>query len=162
MAAVAVALVWTPIRIQDVEPFRFFVTPADEAAMAWIRTHTPEDARFAVNTVFWMPELPHGTDAGYWIPYLTGRRMSAAVMLLAQADQSVIDAVVADSQAAVAVAEDPTAVDQLVARGITYLYAGALGNFGGPAFDVAAIAAQPGVEVVYQDGPVAVLKLAGP
>ncbi len=161
VGCVVAALIWTPVRARDVEPFRYFVTPADEQAMLWIRENTPPDARFAVNTLFWLPEMPHGTDAGYWIPYLTGRQMSAGVMLLNLADQAEIDRVVADSLAAVAVAADPAALDQLVARGITYVYVGALGNFGGAAFDVAELAAQPGVEVVYQDGPVAVLHLTG-
>jgi NADH:ubiquinone oxidoreductase subunit 6 (subunit J) len=156
------ALIWTPIRARDVEPFRFFVTPADERAMRWIRTHTPPDARFAVNTLFWLPQMPHGTDAGYWLPYLADRQMSAGVMLLNLADRAEIARVVADSQAVVALAQDPTAVNQLTARGITYLYAGALGNFGGPAFDVAQLALQPGIEVVYQDGPVAILHLVAP
>lgn len=161
-AAIVAALVWTPIRAGDVEPFRYFVTPADARALAWVRDNTPADARFAVNTLFWLPQMPHGTDAGYWIPYLTGRTMTAGVMLLDLADQSEIERVVADSHAAVAVAADPTQVGELSARGVTYLYAGALGNFGGPAFDVDKLAAQPGVEIVYQEGAVAVLKLPEP
>ena len=60
-------------------------TGEDIAAMEWIRGHTEPDALFAVNTYFWLPHHPHGTDAGYWIPYFTGRQMTAAVMLLSGA-----------------------------------------------------------------------------
>lgn len=52
-------------RIQAVEPFRYFVQPADVIAMDWINTNTPSDAVFAVNTWFWLTNAPHGTDAGY-------------------------------------------------------------------------------------------------
>ena len=55
-------------RVTGLEEFRFFVTPADVAAMDWINQNLPQDAAFAVNTYNWLG-TPHGTDAGYWIPY---------------------------------------------------------------------------------------------
>jgi hypothetical protein len=90
-AVVAFALlagfVTSHARVADIEPYRFFVTDEDVAAMDWIRENTPEDAVFAVNTYFWLPRAPHGTDAGYWIPYFTGRKTTAGVMLLSLAHQ---------------------------------------------------------------------------
>ena len=55
-AAVLVILVGLGIisarqRIKDIEPFRFFVTPADVEAMAWIRANTTEEAVFGINTL---------------------------------------------------------------------------------------------------------------
>jgi hypothetical protein len=56
-----------------IEPDNGFVRPADLAAMEWISQNTPADARFHIATHFWTPVVAHGLDAGYWIPYLTGR-----------------------------------------------------------------------------------------
>ncbi|HXF60391.1 MAG TPA: hypothetical protein VNK95_02165 [Caldilineaceae bacterium] len=162
----AAALAFAPVRVQDVEPYRYFVTPDDLAALAWIRDHTPPGARFAVNTVFWLPEMPHGADAGYWIPYFTGRQMTAGVMLLNLAAPAYREEVVALSKAAAALAEsgsDPARAGAAVAAlrelGVAYVYAGARGNFAGPAFDPDRLAATPGVKIVFRRGRAAVAQL---
>jgi hypothetical protein len=50
------------------------VTEADMAAMAWIQEETPQDARFLVNSFpAYGGTLIAGTDAGWWLPLLTGR-----------------------------------------------------------------------------------------
>lgn len=50
-------------------------TKADEAAMAWIRENTPPQAKFLVNSFFaYGGSLVAGSDGGWWIPLLTGRR----------------------------------------------------------------------------------------
>jgi hypothetical protein len=41
--------------------------------MDWIRHNTPEDASFLINARHWQLGTYVGTDAGYWIPRLTGR-----------------------------------------------------------------------------------------
>jgi hypothetical protein len=159
VAVVVAAVAFVPVRVRDIEPARFFVTPEDLEAMAWIREHTAEDALFAVNTTFWLPKLPHGTDAGYWIPYLTGRQMTAAVMLLNLAEPEYEDRIVALSQAATAAAADPAALPALRELGVDYIYAGVWGNAAGPAFDPDRLAAQPGVEIVFRKGRAAVARL---
>ena len=81
-----IGLLFAVIRVGDIEPYRYFVTASDVKAMSWISNNVPADARFAVNTDFWLPDMPHGTDGGYWIPYFTGRDITAAVMLLSLAN----------------------------------------------------------------------------
>lgn len=63
---------WLP---NVVEPGRQLLTPADERAMQWIRDNVPTNARFVVNTFpAYGGSLVAGTDGGWWIPLLTGRR----------------------------------------------------------------------------------------
>lgn len=51
------------------------VTHADMAAMRWIRTHIPPDARFLVNSFpAYSGYLLAGSDAGWWIPLLAERQ----------------------------------------------------------------------------------------
>jgi hypothetical protein len=46
---------------------------ADVAALEWIDLHTPEDARFLINTTPWGYGLYRGMDGGAWIMPYTGR-----------------------------------------------------------------------------------------
>jgi hypothetical protein len=79
-AALAVALgavcMWGTLWLRDVaDPAQQMLTPADERAMAWIRDNTPADARILVNSFpAYGGSLIAGTDGGWWIPLLTGRR----------------------------------------------------------------------------------------
>jgi hypothetical protein len=51
------------------------VTPADLAAMDWIRANIPNDARFLVDGfLIYNGRSVVGSDAGWWIPLLTGRQ----------------------------------------------------------------------------------------
>lgn len=54
-------------------PITILFTRSDERAIQWIVTHTPEDARFLVNTFEWYPSVFVPTDGGAWIPYFTQR-----------------------------------------------------------------------------------------
>lgn len=48
-------------------------TGSDLEALKWIETHTPEDARFFVNTTYWGFDVYRGVDGGGWILPMTGR-----------------------------------------------------------------------------------------
>ena len=51
------------------------VSRGDEVAMAWIRQTTPDDAVFLVNGfLIYDGSSAVGSDAGWWIPLLAGRR----------------------------------------------------------------------------------------
>ena len=48
-------------------------TRSDKVALQWINTHTPENARFFINTVGWSANNYRGVDGGGWILPSTGR-----------------------------------------------------------------------------------------
>jgi hypothetical protein len=56
------------------DPAHMLVTDADLHAMQWIREHTPETAKFLVNSFpAYGGNATVGSDAGWWIPILAGR-----------------------------------------------------------------------------------------
>ncbi len=75
-AIVAVAVVALALARREVVDRQFaLVTPADEAAMAWIRAHTAPAAVFLVSSFDAFGDtVQAGDDAGWWLPVLTGRR----------------------------------------------------------------------------------------
>jgi hypothetical protein len=130
--------------------------------MDWIRNNTEPEATFAVNTYFWLPHHPHGTDAGYWIPYFTGRHMTAAVMLLAGATQEYKSRVVQMSKAVERLAVDHSTLDELRALGVGYIYIGANGDFSGPALNAAQLGQSRDAVLIYQTPRVSILEIQSP
>jgi hypothetical protein len=147
------------LRVLDIEPHRHFVTAEDVEAMHWITANTDEDALFAVNTYFWFPHHPHGTDAGYWIPYFTGRDITAAVMLLSLATPDYQASVVELSEAAEDLTVEGSSLDELRSLGVDYIYIGAKGDFSGPSLDAVQLRNDANAKLVYQTPHVAILEL---
>jgi len=59
-----------------VDPFFQMVTPEDLEAFKWIRENTPRKAKFIINGFLVYKETAAaGSDAGWWLPYFTGRRV---------------------------------------------------------------------------------------
>ncbi|MCA1554024.1 MAG: hypothetical protein LC737_06570, partial [Chloroflexi bacterium] len=57
------------------DPSFQLLTPADWRAMQWIRDNTPQDSRFLVNSFpAFGGTLLAGSDGGWWLPLLTGRK----------------------------------------------------------------------------------------
>lgn len=146
-------------RVREVEPFRFFVTEPDLQAMQWINENLPPDAIFAVNTHYWLATTPHGTDAGYWLPYFTNRHMTAAVMVLSLGSYDYMAQVLKTSALVKRLESDPSAADDLLARGIHYVYIGEKGNFAGPGLQADALVQSGHAVLLYQVGQVAILEL---
>jgi hypothetical protein len=146
--------------VMKAEDYRFYVTPADEAAMNWIRVNTPPDARFAINTYFWQPRGAIGTDGGYWIPYFTGRQTTAGSMLTGEGSPEYGEEIHRMSKAAEKLAEDSAALDELRALGVDYVYIGAKGNSLGQPLRPTRLGKEPGVERVYQQDGVTILRLS--
>jgi hypothetical protein len=158
-AVVLLALPFTYARARDVEPYRYFVTDADVRAMQWINANTPPDAAFAINTAFWLPTAPLGTDAGYWIPYFTQRRTNTGVMLANMADQEQVQQMLALSHLADDLDQDPTLLARLRDLGYRYVYIGAQGNYNGGGLDADSLLESGLAARVYQDGPVSILRI---
>ncbi|HET7376510.1 MAG TPA: hypothetical protein VFK30_07370, partial [Anaerolineae bacterium] len=160
MAMVSVAaFVGSHTAVMQVEPYRYVVTEADMTAMAWINGHTPTDAWFAVNTTFWTPDAPMGTDAGYWIPYFTQRSTTASSNLFSLGSKEYADRIRHMSQAAADLATNNAALDTLRELGVTYIYIGAKGNFDGPGLVPKKIRQVSGIDVVYQQNGVTILRI---
>jgi hypothetical protein len=159
VVACAGGLAAAPTRAQEVEPYRYFVTSADVQAMAWIRDHTPVDARFAVNTTFWLPLSPHGTDGGYWISYFTGRATTVGVMLNSLGSPQYLAEVVAQSTAVEQLAQNPAALEALHRAGVSYIYIGQRGDFSGSGLNPAMLRTYPQLKLVYERDGVTIFQL---
>lgn len=150
-------------RVGEMEPDNLFVAEADVRAMAWIRDNLPPDAVFAVNTYNWLGTTPGGTDAGYWLPYFTRRGMTAAVMLTSLGGQTYHREVLETAALVAQLEGDPAqiagVVDNLLARGVRYVYIGANGHFSEPILKVDSLLQSGRATLLYQDGPVAILEL---
>jgi hypothetical protein len=150
VSVLTISFVFSYVRASDVEPYRYFVTDADVTAMAWINTHTPPGALFAINTHLWLPRTPIGTDGGYWIPYFTGRTTTAGNMLFDQSGADYRSRVSDMSETVVRLAADNTALDDLRKMGVDYIYVGAKGNFSGKALSSAQLSQAAGISEIYQ------------
>jgi hypothetical protein len=163
---VVIVLAWVAgfvashVRVTDIELYRHFVTPEDVKAMQWIRENTPEDALFAVNTYFWLPQAPHGTDAGYWIPYFTGRRTTAGVMLLHLGFKDYKSKIVSASQSVEQLEDDLLALSDLRAQGVDYIYIGRKGDFSGSGLKADELNRIQGVNQLYRNGSVTILQIS--
>jgi hypothetical protein len=148
-------------RAIEILPHYHFVKPADIPAMNWISANTPPDAYFAVNTFFYSPEHIYGIDAGYWIPYFTGRKTTAGTMLFTLADTDYRSELIAMSRAARQLEDDNAALEDLRRLGIKYIYIGIgqPGNFGSPGLNVDRLLQAPEVAVVYQADGVTILRI---
>ena len=149
-------------RISQLEPYRFLVKSEDLKAMAWIKQNTPTDATFAVNTYFWLPGLPHGTDAGYWIPYLASRQTTAGVMLFGLGTSEYQSSILEASHAVEKLETGTAALDELSALGIDYVYIGQQGDFSGPGLDAALLAESDRADPVYHDNGVWIFRIVPP
>lgn len=146
-------------RATMVEPDRHFVTDQDLVAMEWIEENTPVDGTFAINTYQWLPRFAHGTDAGYWIPYLAHRKIVTTAMLSDGLNQEYRQLVHDRSQAVDALESDLNALHTLYNLGVEYIYIGAKGDFSGPGLQLDFLTQSKDVQVLYQQGETAVLQI---
>jgi len=144
-------------QINDVESFRQFMTDSDEKAMNWIENNTPADAVFAVHTYYWLPDSPHGSDAGYFIPYYADRKTTTSTMIssLGPGYETVMD----ESEAVMSLYSSSPDIAALCALGVDYLYDGQKNPFDGSQFNIPAIEQSEGTQAIYQDGGVSIYKI---
>jgi hypothetical protein len=162
VAVLVATFVASHARVSDLEPYRFFVTPEDLQAMDWIEQNTPSDATFAVNTYFWLPRAPHGTDAGYWIPYLTGRQMTTGIMLLSHGTNEYQSSIVEMSRIVEQLETDSAALEELYALGVDYVYIGRQGDVVGPGLNAALLAQSDRADLVYRSSGVYLFQILPP
>lgn len=156
-AVLFLAVVAAIYRLGEVEGFRQFMTPADEKAMDWIEKNTPKEAVFAVHTYYWLPDSPHGSDAGYFIPYYAKRKTTTSTMIASLGPG--YEEVMTESEAVMSLYSASPDIGALCELGVDYLYDGAKNPFDGSQFNITAIQQAEGVEIIYQAGGVSIYKL---
>jgi len=159
LAILAAALPAAAARATTLEPYRYFITPQDVAAMAWIQDNLPLEAKFAINTYFWLPLFAHGTDAGYWIPYFTRRQIVTSSMLTDGLSPTYLQHILAQSEASEALETDLNALDELYELGVEYIYIGARGDFSGPGLQRDFLLLSDWVELLYENEGVVILRI---
>lgn len=146
------------MRVNGQEEMRFFVTQPDLQAMAWIQDNTPQDATFAINTYNWLGTNPHGTDAGYWIPYFTGRKTNTGTMMFSYGPPDYVKWVNQTSDLVVNLDQD-LRIGDLCRLKVQYAYIGKQGNPFQPDLNADRILQYPGTAVLYSKDGVIILKL---
>ncbi|MBN1452875.1 MAG: hypothetical protein JW963_17790, partial [Anaerolineales bacterium] len=147
------------VRVTEIVPYRYFVTPEDVEGMRWIDANTSPDALFAVNTYFWLPNTPHGTDGGYWIPYFTDRDITVPPMIISLADRSYVARVLLASRSVEELEICNDALAELAAMGVDYIYIGQNGDFSGPGLNADQLERSEDVRLVYQNEGVFIFQL---
>ena len=138
--------------IQIVNPVTVLATAEDLQAMAWIKENTPPDALFVINARHWQFGIYTGTDGGYWIPQLTGRRtlLPALPYVYGAPDYvqhiTAMARVVSETQDA----NDASFQSLLAQENVSYLYIGAKGGTLTPKMFLG----RPGYRPAYSNGAV--------
>lgn len=156
------------------------VTPADVQAMEWVRTHTPSGARFIINShPIYGGDMIVGTDAGWWLPFFTGRQTNVPPMPYGSelsADPQYAAEIhtlardlrqrpLTDGRAVRIDLTLPETIDRLRNAGYTYVYSGAqpiAGPGGIPApdrIDTSRLRESPHFRLVYEAGGVEIFEL---
>ena len=144
-------------RINDFQEYRYFMSSADEEAMAWVEKNTPPDSTFGINTYYWLQDAAHGSDAGYWLPYFANRKTTTGTMISnlspeheanLRMDLDIMD-----------VYEEPESLGVLCELGVDYLYTGQKAPFTGDDFDVIALSELPGTKLISDAKGVQVLEI---
>jgi hypothetical protein len=161
-ALLCASFVASHVRVTEIESYRYFVTAEDIAAMGWIQQNTAADALFAVNTYFWLPTAPQGTDAGYWIPYFANRQTTAGVMLFEMGSEEYRSQILQMSSAEEQLALDNSALAELQEYGIDYIYIGTKGDFTTPGLNVAQLSQAEDLSLVYQTPHVSIFRIESP
>lgn len=138
--------------VDIVNPVTIIATREDMAAMAWIRAHTPPDARFLTNVRIWQGRTYMGADGGYWIPLLTGRQTLVPPVLYTYGSTEAFYRVqsVLEELANLQGPDDPAFWPFIARHNIDYVYLGARASPWKPKQFVS----RPEFEVVYSNGAV--------
>ncbi|MCX7791486.1 MAG: hypothetical protein N2378_12665, partial [Chloroflexaceae bacterium] len=140
-----------------VDPQYQLLTPADVAAATWVREHVPPDARIFVNSFPAYADAVYvGTDGGWWLPLLTGRRTNLDPISYgfeAAEEPEYMQRVIERNRAVLDHPVDSVeAVAALKAGGYAYLYDGPAANPPAEYLDPARLDASPLYEPVYSAG----------
>jgi hypothetical protein len=160
-AAVLLVLLcgWGAYQLREIVNARTVIlTAPDLEAMAWIRENTAADAVFLINSYEWMPNVYAGTDGGYWISPLTGRRSWPPPALYGLGTGTYIAEINSVAQAAMESTDGETLHTLLRTHAIDYVY---LGRYGGN-LQPEVLLAYPDFQLVYHQEGVWIFVVAAP
>jgi len=131
---------------------RRLVTPADEAAISWVRQNVPQEAKFLINSRFEYDDtMIVGLDAGWWLPLLTGHENTVPPMMYGSEvgpdpnyRESVNETARYVEQNGLGASETARYLSQ---QGISHIF---VGERGGPLLDVAVLQASPYYRAIYE------------
>lgn len=158
LAAAGIAAWGLGYQARIVAPSFQLCAPGDLAAAAWVREHVPAGTKVFVNSFpAYAGALYAGSDGGWWLPLLSGRRTNLDPMSYgfeAAEDPAYMQAVIDRNRAVLDHPVDsPAAVAALRAGGYGYLYDGPAANPAPEYLDPARLSESPLYERVYsQDG----------
>jgi hypothetical protein len=156
VAVLSVLALWGTWALREVINQKTVIaTRADLAAIEWVQTHTPPDARFLINATGWLPISDRGTDGGWWLLPLAGRWTSTPPVLYAYGAPAYVRQVQQQSrQVSGYQAGQEEQIEQLIEEaGITHIY---LGDQSGP-LKAELFADNPAIEPVYQEDGILIL-----
>jgi len=132
-------------------------TRDDIAAMDWIRSNVPSDARFLINVRHWQGGTYVGSDGGYWIPLLTGRDvvLPPAIYIYGSAEyvKGIND--LAEDIVAIESFDEERTHQLLWDNGVTHVYVGARGGSTTPQM----LIDSPYYRPVYSNGAVWIFRI---
>lgn len=169
LAGGALALLWgVSGQQQIVNPAFQLFTPADAAAVAWLRANTPPDARIFVNSFpAYSGTLFAGSDGGWWLPFLSGRQTNLPPITygseaadppdyraLVNADNAAMNAMIAQYTL-----DSDEVVAALRTAGYAYLYDGPAANPPVELINPAVLADSARYELVYSHDGVSIWRV---
>lgn len=158
LAAAAIAAWGVGYQARIVDPGFQLLAEGDVAAAAWVREHVPPEGKLFVNSFAAYGEAIYvGTDGGWWLPLLSGRRTNLDPISYgfeAAAEPGYMQAVIDRNRAVLDHPVDsPEAAAALRSAGYGYLYDGPAANPAAEYLDPALLDASPLYERVYsRDG----------
>lgn len=142
-----------------VNPSCILATAADVEAIRWVERYTPADATFLINPRYWQYGTYAGSDGGYWLLPLAGRRTSLPPTLYQHGPPK--DAAHINRLAERLERQPPAEAGEvrriMLEEGLTHVFIGALG---GP-LHYEVLVGDPRFRLLYSNGESWVFTLAG-
>ncbi|MEA3309339.1 MAG: DUF6541 family protein [Chloroflexota bacterium] len=147
----SLCLVGVSYQLVVLNPECVLALSADREALAWIETHTAPDSYFLINSRRWQGEIYMGTDGGYWITPLTGRRTNVPPALYPLGTrESTVEIKTLNEKLKELYPAPASLWQRLRELGVDYIYLGALG---GP-LPPQTLHATPGFQLKYDNARV--------
>lgn len=128
LTAASIGSVWG--QMDRVNEVTVLVRESDLPAIGWVRDNLPADSLILVNTRPWLGEIRMGSDAGWWLPYLTGHSVTYPSVLYTHGKPAYRDPIseLASAVDTATALDDPTLLRMLADAGVTHVFVGTRGG----------------------------------